>query len=73
MNVRREGRRRMITNVIIGLSTRTSLVSRLAHKNRSETYEYHSQAEYSVLIRRDTVGSPAWEVFDEAIKDDSSA
>jgi hypothetical protein len=72
MKVSREGRRRMITNVMMGLSTGTSIINRLAH-NKSETYEYHSQAEYSVLIRRDTVGSPACEVFEEVIKDDNSA
>jgi hypothetical protein len=36
------------------------------------TYEYHCQAENSELMRRETVLSPAWDVFDAAMREYSS-
>jgi hypothetical protein len=36
------------------------------------TYEYHCQAENSELMRRETVLSPAWDVFDVAMREYSS-
>lgn len=37
------------------------------------TYEYHCHAENSELMTKETVLSPAWDVFDVAMREYSSA
>jgi hypothetical protein len=70
MKVKIDGRTRITKNVMIGLRKDMNDVVRV--KIRKSTYEYHSQVEYSVVISNDSVRSPAWDVFDEAISEDSS-
>ena len=42
--------------------------SGVGQKNRSMTYEYHSQAEYSAVISNDNVRKPEWVVFEFDIR-----
>lgn len=69
MKVRREGNRRIMMNVIMGL---TWVAISYMHRYFTErTYEYHSHAEYSVLSNRERVLSPEWVVFETAIMCDN--
>lgn len=68
-NVRQEGSIKMTINVNIGLHRWCWAVS---YVREIETHEYHSQAEYWVVIKSERVRKPAWEVVDELIKRDNS-
>ncbi len=56
MKVKAEGRRRMTMNVMTGLrNIIRGFSTQVVH---TKTHEYHSQAEYSAVIRRDNVRNP---------------
>lgn len=50
-----------------------SLIQAYREKRMEQTYEYHSHAENSVLRSRDTVLRPECDVFDAAMRAESSA
>jgi hypothetical protein len=65
MNVNAEGRSRMMTKVMIGLGSGEVSMRRELDYN---THEYHSQAEYSAVIRSDSVLNPECDVFEASIR-----
>ena len=56
MKVSREGNRSIMMNVMMGL--KSGLLGPFMDVTKKGAYEYHSHAEYSVLISRESVLSP---------------
>ena len=69
MKVSREGNRRIMINVMIGLKGRN--VGGFHKRLVERAYEYHSHAEYSVLSNKESVLRPECVVFETAIMDDN--
>jgi len=64
MSVNTDGRSRMTINVIIGLK-KSHILSICTQQK--EAHEYHSQAEYSAVIRSPSVFNPECVVLDDSI------
>lgn len=57
--------------VMIGLWVGSGLAAECTRIHKGRTYEYHSHAEYSVLMRRERVLRPLCVVLDVAIMAES--